>query len=170
VALEDDLLEQAKHLALRESKRPRQASLRRAVSAAYYALFHLLVRASAQAMSPVTPRGLRAQVQRSFAHVDMATVCRQFAPGRIESLNDKTRRLVVAPVDSRLAAVAATFVALQQERHRADYDTAMRLDRIQVLLMIDRVQTAFAAWRAVNDSDNARVFLAALLLQRQWRE
>jgi uncharacterized protein (UPF0332 family) len=38
-----DLLEQAKHLANREKKRPRQASLRRAVSTVYYALFHLLV-------------------------------------------------------------------------------------------------------------------------------
>src|SRR5712692_5365690 len=39
----DDLLEQARHLANREKKRPRQASLRRAVSTAYYALFHLLI-------------------------------------------------------------------------------------------------------------------------------
>jgi len=39
----EDLLEQAKHLANREPKRPEQASLRRAVSTAYYALFHLLV-------------------------------------------------------------------------------------------------------------------------------
>jgi uncharacterized protein (UPF0332 family) len=39
----DDLLEQALHLAKREKKKPRQASLRRAVSTAYYALFHLLI-------------------------------------------------------------------------------------------------------------------------------
>ena len=38
-----DLLEQARHLAKRGKKRPRQASLRRAVSTAYYALFHLLI-------------------------------------------------------------------------------------------------------------------------------
>ena len=37
----NDLLEQARHLANREPKRPKQASLRRAVSTAYYALFHL---------------------------------------------------------------------------------------------------------------------------------
>lgn len=42
MGLPEDLLEQAGHLARRERKRPRQASLRRAVSAAYYALFHLL--------------------------------------------------------------------------------------------------------------------------------
>src|ERR1035438_6153633 len=43
MALADDLLEQAHHLAKREPKRPRQASLRRAVSTAYYSLFHLLI-------------------------------------------------------------------------------------------------------------------------------
>jgi hypothetical protein len=44
VAFPDDLLEQAHHLAKRdERKRPRQASLRRAISTTYYALFHLLI-------------------------------------------------------------------------------------------------------------------------------
>jgi len=43
MALADDLLEQAHHLAKREPKRPRQASLRRAVSTAYYSLVHLLI-------------------------------------------------------------------------------------------------------------------------------
>ena len=37
----DELLEQAHHLANRERKRPRQASLRRAVSSAYYARFSI---------------------------------------------------------------------------------------------------------------------------------
>lgn len=41
--LPDDLLEQARHLANGERRRPKQASLRRAVSTAYYALFHLLI-------------------------------------------------------------------------------------------------------------------------------
>lgn len=41
MAFPDDLLEQAVHLARREPGRPRQASLRRAISTAYYALFHL---------------------------------------------------------------------------------------------------------------------------------
>jgi hypothetical protein len=42
VSFPNDLLEQARHLANREPRRPKQASLRRAVSTAYYALFHLL--------------------------------------------------------------------------------------------------------------------------------
>jgi hypothetical protein len=44
MSLQGDLLEQARHLAKRERRRPKQASLRRAISTAYYyALIHLLV-------------------------------------------------------------------------------------------------------------------------------
>ena len=43
VSLPRDLLAQARLLATKESSRPKQASLRHAISAAYYALFHLLV-------------------------------------------------------------------------------------------------------------------------------
>src|SRR5207237_8369588 len=38
----DDLLELADHLARREPRRPKQVSLRRAISSAYYAVFHAL--------------------------------------------------------------------------------------------------------------------------------
>jgi hypothetical protein len=43
MGLAEDLLQQAWYLAKKERKTPRQASLRRAVSTAYYALFHFLV-------------------------------------------------------------------------------------------------------------------------------
>ena len=38
MSLHQDLLAQARHLLRKEPRRPKQASLRRAVSAAYYAL------------------------------------------------------------------------------------------------------------------------------------
>ncbi len=38
-----DLLQQAKRLAHLEPKKPKQASLRRAVSTAYYSFFHFLI-------------------------------------------------------------------------------------------------------------------------------
>ena len=43
MGLAEDLLRQADHLAAYERLNPSQASLRRAVSTAYYALFHLLI-------------------------------------------------------------------------------------------------------------------------------
>ena len=41
--LSDDLLLQAKHLQQLDKLKPKQANLRRAVSSAYYSLFHLLI-------------------------------------------------------------------------------------------------------------------------------
>ncbi len=43
MAYHDDLLRQALQLVHKEPRNPRQASLRRAVSTAYYALFYLLI-------------------------------------------------------------------------------------------------------------------------------
>ena len=43
MAYHDDLLRQALQLVRKEPRNPKQASLRRAVSTAYYALFHLLI-------------------------------------------------------------------------------------------------------------------------------
>jgi len=62
MAFGDDLLEQAQHLANRERKEPRQASLRRAVSTAYYALFHLLI-------SEATLNWKRAEYRDALARV-----------------------------------------------------------------------------------------------------
>lgn len=43
MAFAEDLLKQAFLLVHKEPKSPRQASLRRSVSTAYYAVFHLLI-------------------------------------------------------------------------------------------------------------------------------
>ena len=65
------LLEQAKHLANREKRRPRQASLRRAVSTVYYALFHLLIHEATLNWKRVEQR---AQLARFFEHGKMKQV------------------------------------------------------------------------------------------------
>ena len=65
MALSNDLLEQALHLATRESKRPRQASLRRAISSAYYGLFHLLIGEATRVLAPAQPAALRIQLRRA---------------------------------------------------------------------------------------------------------
>jgi hypothetical protein len=69
MSLHDDLLEQAVHLAKIDARRPKQASLRRAVSASYYALFHLLT-SEASALY-ATDFGLAARINRTHNHVEM---------------------------------------------------------------------------------------------------
>ena len=167
MALPDDLLEQTTFLARdMDPGRPRQASLRRTLSAAYYALFHLLSEEGAGTLAPRYLGGLRHQVKRAFAHADMRTVCEQFARGG--QSNPGTRRLVSTPIEPQLVSVASAFVALQESRHAADYDTAIVFNRLDVLQKITMTRRAFAQWRAVRRRPNARVFLAALLLQQRW--
>ena len=76
MSLPDDLLKQAKKLATMEKKRPQQASLRRAVSTAYYALFHLLCEDGAKRISPNTPVRLSHAIRRSITHGDMKSAAK----------------------------------------------------------------------------------------------
>jgi hypothetical protein len=86
LALHHDLLDQAAHLATQEIKKPKQASLRRSVSAAYYALFHLLIDEGARRLSPTRPDGLRVLVRRAYGHGEMRNVCRRFVDGQRAAL------------------------------------------------------------------------------------
>ncbi len=163
MALHDDLLDQADHLASREPKRPRQASLRRAVSAAYYALFHMLAAEGAQRFVPAEPTLLRAQVRRTYVHANMRNVCRRFS--RLQP-SDALAPLLTLPIDAELVSVAEAFVALQEARHEADYDFTTTFNKIDVLQRVQYARAAVANWRAIRSSPNATVFLVALLLQR----
>ncbi len=78
MAYHDDLLDQALHLARRDVTRPKQANLRRAVSTAYYALFHLLV---SESVSYWRLKRQRTLLARSFDHRKMKGVCQpNFSP------------------------------------------------------------------------------------------
>ncbi len=162
MSLHSDLLAQARHLARRESKRPRQASLRRSVSASYYAVFHMLIdEATRRMMSGNDRRALRRCLARAYAHRNMLKVARQFA-SRGVSLK-LLPGLKGLPLQPELVAVAETFVDLQQARHEADYDIVRRFNRNEVLDLADRAQAAMADWRQIRKSAQADTFLVGLL-------
>ena len=163
MSLYHDLIEQAEHLAKRELKKPRQASLRRAVSTAYYALFHMLIDDAVLKLIPNAPSLLRVQAQRAFAHRDMRNACEQLTKS-----SNTFARLLVQPVEPELQTVAEAFVELQFRRHAAGYDLTQIFDRIGVLGIIGRAKAAVAAWSRVRNAPNANVFLAALLLNSRW--
>ena len=162
MTLHTDLLTQARFLARKEPKKPSQASLRRAVSAAYYALFHLLVDEATKLMFPGRPRGpLRRVVSRAFRHTTMRSVARQFAtPGPPARLD---RAIPAEPIEPALVDLAKAFEELQQARHEADYDLARPFTRSEVLLLIDLSERAFRNWRTVRRTPQADAFLAGLL-------
>lgn len=158
-----DLAEQAQHLLRREPKRPRQASLRRAVSAAYYAVFHLLLADASAALAKGSD--LRLRVQRAFDHKSMKVCCTAFYA---KNLPASIAGLVTAPLEPEIVGVSKAFVELQQARHSADYDLSSRLSRNEARRIVALANGAIADWHTVRRTDNARVFLTALLLHERW--
>jgi uncharacterized protein (UPF0332 family) len=152
VGFPQELLEQAQHLANREPTRPRQASLRRSLSAAYYALFHLLTTETAKNWKRPNERPI---IARMMNHGDMNKICIK----KREELRRTSR-----PGD-HLLTITSAFVQLQQDRHAADYDDSIEWERSDVLDRVTMVKHAFASWRAIRNQPEAQQFLASLLLK-----
>ncbi|MBI2300998.1 MAG: hypothetical protein HYU66_18965 [Armatimonadetes bacterium] len=164
MGLPADLLEQAYHLARRERRRPRQASLRRAVATAYYALFHQLVE---DAMGNLlgkasTARPLRQALGRACSHAAMAKACRSFEAASLPSPLAAARG--GAPVHPDMRQVARTFLRLQKQRHLADYDLNALFNRVEALRLVALADSALATWKRVRRSNDGRLFLACLVL------
>ena len=164
------LLEQARLLLNAEATgRPRQASLRRALSTAYYALFHALIDGSCRTLIGGQPRRreLRAVVARCFDHAAMRDACRGFSAGNPPA--PLAAAMSRPKVDPRLRAVAAAFVLLQELRHAADYDRMANFSRPAIGRFITTADQAVAQWEEIVGDDDTRVFVAALLLRKQMR-
>lgn len=155
MAFADDLLEQAYHLARRERRNPKQASLRRAVSTAYYAVFHLLID---EAVGHWAIERQRSVLARTFDHGRMKKVCEDcvnifYSSGQPAAL-------------SRLKNVAHAFILLQEQRHKADYDNSFIWSRTNAIAAIDLASAAFSDWRAIRKQTSAQDHLLTLFLPK----
>jgi hypothetical protein len=167
MTLHHDLLDQAEHLATKEPKRPKQASLRRAVSATYYALFHLLVdEAVVRFAKGPGASALRDLLRRAFDHGEMKRMSKAFLGG---SLPPSLAAALKAPIPVDLRLTAKAFVGLQEARHEADYDLSRRFARAEVNDLIADTRDALQCWSAVRTSEAARLYLAALLAGERLR-
>lgn len=155
MAFADDLLEQAYHLANLESGEPKQASLRRAVSTAYYALFHLLIDEAVGNWGVARQRSILA---RTFDHGKMKNICEDHVKSFYSSGQPSS--------GVQLKNVAQTFVQLQEQRHTADYDNAFIWSKTDAIGAIDTVTRAFRDWRAIRAQDAAQDYLLQLFLPK----
>ena len=135
---------------------PPKAKLRRAISTAYYALFHRLVAGATDLLAGGPARGTRRYmiVYRSFEHKRMAEVCRQIANGTI-------RTEVGGNFDVSLQECATAFIELQQIRHEADYDPFASIALSDAKTAVVRATTAI---QRLNDSPEADRLLFRTLL------
>lgn len=163
MALHSDLLVQARYLARKEPRRPKQASLRRAVSAGYYALFHFLIDKATRLVisgAGADRQSLRGILSRAFNHGQMRKVSESFGGNRSNPWKD----VFAGPVPSDLRTIASSFVDLQQARHEADYDLTRDLTRAEVLALITQAQQAVQLWPNVANQSHSRAFLLGLLV------
>lgn len=170
MSLPQDLLAQARFLATKEPRRPKDASLRRAVSSAYYALFHLLVDEASRFLVSGSDRDpLRNLVVRGFTHLEMGRTAKAFSSG-YGGLAQHIQSIIpdASGFPARLSTVAAVFWDLQTARHSADYDVSYRLTRSQTLALIRRAESAFADWEKIRTHEAARIFLVSLLMNEKW--
>ena len=135
MAYHDDVLRQALYLAYKEPRNPKQASLRRAVSTAYYALFHLLI---SEAVANWNVVSLRAALGRAFDHGVMKAASNRIQDTRQFSFTGEDPAVVAA-----LRAVAKTFAQLQEKRHIADYDNTTFWTRTEALTQVNSAEQAF---------------------------
>ena len=164
MSLASDLLEQAHFLARRDKRRPRHASLRRAVSTAYYAVFHLLTEEAAAQAGPATPAGLRVALRRCLDHGPMKNAAQAFESGKFP---EQFSTLVATPVPAELIAIAKAFGRLQQQRHRADYDLLEPFSKAEAIESLADASKVFSDWKVIRASEEARLFLAAWMFPRR---
>src|ERR1700694_2477807 len=118
MAFADDLLKDAYHLANRGGNNPKQSSLRRAVSNAYYAVFHLLI---ADFVANWALPDQRARLGRMFEHRRMS--------GAVFNFRDKKNP---TPKETELRKLISKFTQLQKDRYEADYDVGRTWSRYDV--------------------------------------
>lgn len=164
MAFPEDLLEQAQHLARREPKRPKQASLRRAVSTAYYALFHLLITEAARNWKRAAQRH---SLGRAFDHGPMKKACEKKRREMKIYIDTKPAPCPRLTLSQHLHGVTDTFIQLQQQRHTADYDSSKQWSRSEVSIHITAVEAAFQSWKAIREDDAAQDYLVTLLVKER---
>lgn len=174
MGLADDLLSLAKKTVNYQKADVLDARLRRSISTAYYALFHLLTESAAARI--VGHAGLRQLVSRAYAHADMHRAAKAFKSGAggLPAHLTAPFGAAIPAVPPEIADVATAFVDLQEARHDADYNLAKAFSRAEARRLVAQAEKAFADWKAVTampqHADVCDLFLAALLLGERWKK
>ena len=173
----NELLDQATHLTKRKNTNGEisQADLRRAVSSAYYALFHFLILQSVNLLCKNFSLALKHKMCRTFQHGEMSKICMDFIKeiqryekelefqkeeqNKIYKSNGKYSGKTITPfkgkytnflnfpINDSIKKMALIFPDMQEFRHEADYNLAVQLETINVLSKITEVKEAIKNWK-----------------------
>jgi uncharacterized protein (UPF0332 family) len=157
--LPEQLIDQAEFL-LRKST-CNEADVRRSVSAAYYALFHLLIR---DAIRNWKHADHHSRLMRIFEHKRMKEASTAILKeiGNIQNTGTDDSHGIVR---FNLSIVSQAFVDLQQARHRADYDVGETFNPLDAAVTVAQARLAFEHWAKVKDEPLAQDYLYSLLFR-----
>ena len=137
-----------------EAGKPKQVLLRRAVSTAYYAMFHALARSNANLLVGGTgaARSDEAwrQAYRALEHGFARNAC----------MNSD----MVSKFPKEIQNFANAFVTMQEKRHKADYDPIERFTKSAVQQDIDLAEQTITDFGLASTKDR-RAFAAHVLFK-----
>ena len=135
--------------------RPRQAELRRAISATYYALFHTLASSCANllvgARSSTRTRQAWRQAYRSLDHGQVKRRC-----------TERRSRDVLHRFPQAVQDFADQLVKMQRLRHLADYDPLEHFVRSEVSQLVEQTESVIGEFKQAERPDR-RAFAVFVL-------
>jgi hypothetical protein len=159
----DHLLQQADRLiAPVGGGAPRQADLRRAISAAYYSIFHAVATDAADSFAGKTQRQSPryALVYRSIEHRSLRGICED-----VIKPTPPVRYLRYLPAGGfgpDIEALATAVVDLQEKRHAADYDPLFRASTAEAIVAVQTGRNALSRLRNANPT-RRKAFLSLVV-------
>jgi len=147
--------------------RTRNICDRRAVSAAYYALFHHLNGSVVDLIAPHVSVVANHRIRRWLEHIEMKKVCGRFLPAQ---LDQPLLALIGDSVSPDLRNVAQNFITLQEARHNADYNVGYSLTSEDARQFILLALVAMDSWDRIATSAEANIFILSLLMWKNWEK
>jgi hypothetical protein len=159
----EHLLEQADRLITSGLRgQPRQVDLRRAVSAAYYAVFHAALILAADQFVGVSKRATSqySLVYRSVDHRSLRDLCVEVAKQNMASRF--TGHIPGNGFGSEMQKFATIVLELQRKRQSADYDPFIRVEKSDAQLAVSISRSALMSFRSAS-AEGREAFLSLLL-------
>ena len=144
---------------------PRQVDINRAISAAYYSVFHGVLIAAADEFIGLTKRTTYRYtlVYRSVGHRQLRDFCVDATKPSLPAKYKPYGPPIGFSVDVQLFGAAVAY--LQERRHAADYDPSIRFRTADALLAVRTARTAHERFAQIG-SDERQMFLTLLLFFR----
>ena len=143
---------------------PRQVDVRRAISDAYYGIFHATLAAAADQFVGASKRSTSQYVlvYRSISHGAIRELCSEVKRPTFSRL--LVRHVPPGGFGLDLKAYAEGLLELQEKRILADYDPQKRYRRLDAVAAIAAAQHALTQFKNTSDAER-EAFLALLVFK-----